>query len=43
MIAYLIQKHDCESMARAYVNDLVQFIDISNKENVRILAGKSLI
>ncbi len=30
-------------MARSYVNDLAQFIDISNKENVRILAGKTLL
>lgn len=30
-------------MARAYVNDISQFLDVTNKENVKILAGKTLI
>lgn len=30
-------------MAKAYVNDISQFLDLSNKENVKILKGKSLI
>jgi hypothetical protein len=30
-------------MARAYVNDISQFLNLANKENVKILAGKSLI
>jgi len=30
-------------MARAYVNDICQFLDITNKENVKILKDKTLI
>ena len=30
-------------MVKAYVDDAGQFLDIANKENVRILAGKTLI
>jgi len=30
-------------MAEAYVNDIAQFLDVTNKENVRILKDKSLI
>ena len=30
-------------MADAYVNDIAQFLDVTNKENVRILKGKTLI
>lgn len=30
-------------MARSYVNDICQFLDVTNKENVRILKGKTLI
>jgi len=30
-------------MTRAYVNDISQFLDITNKENVKILKGKTLI
>lgn len=41
--AYLIKKDDCETMARAYVNDISQFLDITNKENVKILKDKTLI
>ena len=40
---YLIKKDDCETMARAYVNDISQFLDVTNKENVKILKGKTLI
>ncbi len=42
-IAYLIRKDDCETMAKAYVDDISQFLDIANKENVKILSGKTLI
>ena len=41
--AYLIKKDDCESMAKAYVNDIGQFLNLANRENVRILGGKTLI
>ncbi len=41
--SYLIHKSDCESMGKAYVTDAGQFLDLANKENVRILAGKTLI
>lgn len=41
--AYLIRKNDCETMVRSYVDDCGQFLDIANRENVRILAGKTLI
>lgn len=30
-------------MAKAYVEDIGQFLDIANRENVRILGGKTLI
>ena len=30
-------------MARAYVNDICQFMDNTNKENVKILKEKTLI
>lgn len=30
-------------MAKAYVNDIAQFLDVTNKENVKILKGKTLI
>lgn len=30
-------------MARSYVNDISQFLDLANRENVKILAGKTLI
>jgi hypothetical protein len=30
-------------MAKAYVNDICQFLDVTNKENVRILKNKTLI
>ena len=40
---YLIKKSDCETMGKAYVNDAGQFLNIANKENVRILGGKTLI
>lgn len=30
-------------MARAYVDDAGQFLGLANRENVRILAGKTLI
>jgi hypothetical protein len=30
-------------MVRAYVNDISQFLDATNKENVKILKGKTLI
>ena len=30
-------------MVKAYVNDAGQFLDLANKENVRILGGKTLI
>lgn len=43
IVAYLIRKDDCESMVRAYVDDAGQFLDLANRENVRILAGKTLI
>ena len=36
-------KEDCETMAKAYVDDIGQFLNIANKENVRILKGKTLI
>lgn len=30
-------------MAKAYVNDISQFLDVTNKENVKILKGSTLI
>mgnify|MGYP007068594026 FL=1 len=30
-------------MAKSYVNDISQFLDIANRENVKILGGKTLI
>lgn len=30
-------------MVRSYVDDCGQFLDIANKQNVRILGGKTLI
>lgn len=30
-------------MAEAYVNDIAQFLDVTHKENQRILKDKSLI
>jgi hypothetical protein len=30
-------------MVKAYVNDISQFLDVANRENVKILAGKTLI
>lgn len=42
-LGYLIKKDDCETMARSYVNDICQFLDVTNKENVKILKGKTLI
>lgn len=30
-------------MVKAYVNDIGQFLDIANRENVRILKNKTLI
>jgi hypothetical protein len=41
--SYLIRKDDCQTMAKAYVDDAGQFLDIANRENVRILGGKTLI
>lgn len=41
--AFLIRKNDCETMVRSYVDDCGQFLDLANRENVRILAGKTLI
>ena len=41
--AYLITRDDCEAMTKAYVDDIGQFLDIANRENVRILKGKTLI
>lgn len=40
---YLIKKDDCVTMAKAYVDDVGQFLNAANRENVRILAGKTLI
>ena len=39
----MISRDDCEAMAKAYVDDIGQFLDIANRENVRILKGKTLI
>jgi hypothetical protein len=30
-------------MVKAYVDDAGQFLDIANRENIRILSGKTLI
>lgn len=30
-------------MAKAYVNDISQFLDVTNKENVKILKDRTLI
>lgn len=30
-------------MAKSYVNDISQFLDLANRENVKILGGKTLI
>ena len=40
MRGYSIRKEDCESMVLTYVDDIRQFLDFSNRENVRILGGK---
>jgi hypothetical protein len=42
-LAFLIKKDDCETMARAYVNDISQFLNVTNKENLAILKDKTLI
>ena len=39
----MVSRDDCETMAKAYVDDIGQFLDIANRENVRILKGKTLI
>lgn len=42
-IAYLIRQEDTGNMVQAYVNDIVQFLDVAQKENQRILANSTLI
>lgn len=41
--AYLILQNDTANMVEGYVNDIVQFMNIANKENTRILSGSTLI
>ena len=43
IIAYVIAQKDVGKMARAYVNDIVLFLDVANKENKRILDKHDLI
>lgn len=40
---YILTQNDVGRMADGYVKDLSGYINIANKENVRILKGKSLI
>lgn len=43
ILAYSMVKDDCESMSKSYVDDISQFLDLANRENVKILGGKTLI
>jgi hypothetical protein len=36
-------QNDTHNMVEGYVNDIVQFIDIANRENKRILGTTTLI
>ena len=40
---YVLVKDDVADMAKSYVADIVEFIDVANRENTRILAGSALI
>lgn len=40
--SYVMRQTDTGRMAKAYVSDLVEFIDVANKENKRILAKTNL-
>ena len=41
--SYIVVQSDVAKMAKAYVNDLVLFLDVANKENKRILDKSNLI
>ena len=41
--SYLLKQTDVTKLAQSYVNELVQHIDLSNKENKRILNSCDLI
>jgi hypothetical protein len=40
--SYVMRQTDSGRMAQSYVSDLVDFIDVANKENKRILIKKNL-
>ena len=40
---YVIRKVDVADMAKSYVADIVEYIDVANKENTRILASSTLL
>jgi len=42
-IAYILIQQDVANMAKAYVHDICGYIDVANKENVRILSKSDLI
>ncbi len=36
-------QNDTGNIAEGYVNDIVQFMNVANRENTRILSGSTLI
>ena len=42
-LAYVVFQLDATKMAKAYVDDIVGFLDAANKENKRILSKNDLI
>lgn len=42
-LAFLIVQNDTSNMVEGYVSDIVQFMNVANRENTRILAGSTLI
>ena len=43
LIAYVVLQMDVGKMAKAYVDDIVAFIDVANRENKRILSKADLL
>jgi len=42
-VAYVVFQFDAGKMAKAYVDDIVGFLDVANKENKRILSKTDLL
>ena len=40
---HVVYNTDCQNQVKAYVNDFCQYLDVSNKENKRILEKSNLI